>query len=587
MAKQTITNQLKGMGIKLNPEQKKAVEALTGASVINAGAGTGKTTAIVAKLTYSQIKDPGSYALAISFTKKAVYELQSRLYNVANVTCTTFHSFFWRVLRSNGYKHFRIVENEAIRNEIVTKVITDNKLHDVVTVAEFSEAFAKHNFKTPALQMLKEAYLDELKNQHLTCFDSIQYFTYELLVNKPSVACHIRNTYDYVTIDESQDLSTIQAAILKLIWTDGNSNLTIVGDPMQSIYSFRGSQENIMAELQNFYDAKVFHLTVNYRSTSSILGVANIVLPQAQPLVAQKKTVGITPVFKAFAKAEDEAKYICNEIKKMHNEGKKLSDIAILFRSSPAVSEVFEELINQQIPVVKLGSDCTKWFNSRYKKIIALLNFAHGTSNTHYLKCVLPVFNIPPSAMEEINFENNPDTRSVLLNFPALSKSQKAKLEKFFAIDTETVSLTELTKHLWELILKDHFEATTDQVLEDFLSAIKKFETFVDLRMYLAKIRLVSKKMERLASDPTADYVRLLSIHTSKGMEFDTVFLSGASDGILPDLSHDTTNLAEENRLAYVAVTRAMERLYVTYTSSNNGKNVEASRFFSQQFQNV
>jgi DNA helicase-2/ATP-dependent DNA helicase PcrA len=317
------------------------------------------------------------------------------------------------------------------------------------------------------------------------------------------------------------------------------------------------------------------------------LGVANAVLPTAQKLVANKKSVGIAPIFTAFSKPEEEARFICNEIKRLHNEGKKLSDIAILFRSSPAISEVFEALVNEQIPVVKIGSDCTKWFNSRFRKIIALMNFAYGTSNIHYLKCVLPIFNIPQNALTETYFENSPSIKDVLLNFPALSKAQKAKLQQFFSIDVSKVTMQELSKQLWDLILKEHYGATDDRVIEEFCEAISRFETFADLRFYLSKIRLISKQMERLANDPTADYVRLLSIHTSKGMEFDTVFLVGASDGILPDTTHETANIAEENRLAYVAVTRAKERLYVTYTSSNNGKNVEASRFFSQQFQNV
>ena len=584
MAKQTIINKLKGMGIKLNPEQRQAVEAITGASIINAGAGSGKTTAIVAKLMYTQLQNPDSYSLAISFTKKAVYELQSRLSNVSNVTCTTFHSFFWRMLRSNGYKHFRIVENEGQRNEIITKVIADNKLEDLITPQEFIENFARHSFKTVTMQVLKEAYLDELKNRHMVCFDGVLHFAYELLCAKPSVIHRIRNMYDYVMIDETQDLSTLQAAIITMIWSDATSNITMVGDPHQSIYSFRGSQENIMDELQRFYNAQKFNLTMNYRSSTAILELANAVLPEAQKLTAKKKNTSITPIFKSFSKPEDEAEYICAEIKRLHNEGKKLADIAILFRSSPAVAEVFEKLIQQQIPVVKLGSDCTKWFNSRFKKIIALMNFAYGTSNFHYLKCVLPIFNVPQSALDEVHFETSSSIKEVLLNFPALSKGQKSKLQQFFAIDVTTVTMHELANQLWELFIKEHYGATSNQIIEEFCEAISRFETFADLRLYLSKIRLIAKQMERLANDPTADYVRLLSIHTSKGMEFDTVFVAGAVDGILPDTSHETANIAEENRLAYVACTRAKERLYVTYAKSGAKESTQPSRFFAQYF---
>ena len=584
MAKKSIINKLKGFGIKLNPEQRQAVEALQGASIINAGAGSGKTTAIVAKLMYAQLQNPDSYALAISFTKKAVYELQSRLSNVSNVTCTTFHSFFWRVLRSNGYKHFRIVENEAQRNEIISKVIADNELQDVIEPQEFVENFARHRFSTAPMQLLKDAYLDELKNRHMVCFDGILHFVYELLIAKPSVIHRIRNMYDFVMFDESQDLSTLQVSIITLIWDDASCNITMVGDPCQSIYSFRGSQQNVMEELQRFYRATTFNLTTNYRSTSAILEVANTVLPQAQKLVPAKKSAGIAPIFQAFAKPEGEARFICDEIKRLHNSGTKLSDIAILFRSSPAISEVFEELINQQIPVVKIGSDCAKWFNSRFKKIIALLNFAYGNCNSHYIKCVLPIFNIPITALAETYYENNPSIQDVLLSHPAISKNLKAKLQQFFTIDVASVTMQELAKQLWDLILKEHYEDTSDQVIEEFIEAISRFESFADFRLYLSQIRLIAKQMERLTSDPTADYVRLLSIHTAKGMEFDTVFIVGASDGILPDTTHETANIAEENRLAYVAVTRAKERLYVTYSNSGIKEGTQPSRFFAQHF---
>lgn len=584
MAQKSIINKLKGMGLKLNTEQRQAVEALNGASIINAGAGSGKTTAIVAKLMYAQLQCPDSYALAISFTKKAVFELQARLSNVSNVTCTTFHSFFWRILRANGYKHFKIVENEGQRNDIINQVIVENKLQDVISPQEFVENFARHRFNTAPMQLLKDAYLEELKNRHTVCFDGILHFAYELLCAKPSVIHRIRNMYDYIMIDEVQDLSTLQVAIITLIWDDASCNITMVGDPCQSIYSFRGSKDNVMADLQRFYKATTFNLTTNYRSSSAILGVANAVLPTAQKLVANKKSVGIAPVFTAFSKPEEEARFICDEIKRLHNEGKKLSDIAILFRSSPAISEVFEALINEQIPVVKIGSDCTKWFNSRFRKIIALMNFAYGTSNIHYLKCVLPIFNIPQNALEETYFENSPSIQDVLLNNPALAKSKKEKLEQFFSLDVTKVTMQELVKQLWDLLLKEHYEATDDQIIEEFIEAISRFESFEDFRLYLSKIRLIAKQMERLASDLTADYVRLLSIHTSKGMEFDTVFVVGTADGILPDTSHETANIAEENRLAYVAVTRAKERLYVTYSQSGQKESTQPSRFFAQHF---
>ena len=173
------------------------------------------------------------------------------------------------------------------------------------------------------------------------------------------------------------------------------------------------------------------------------------------------------------------------------------------------------------------------------------------------------------------------------MGIASMYKKHRAILEEFFAIKPEEYDLQELVNLIWDKYLKDYFKADDDEILEDFLNEIADYTSFIQLRNHINDVRRQVKQMQRLVANPNADYLRLMSIHTAKGSECSTVFVVGASEGILPDLSHETVNIDEENRLAYVAVTRAKEKLYVTYPkTAPNGGAVAPSRFFKEFFDN-
>lgn len=586
MKKQSIQTQLRGRGLKLNAEQMAAVAQLNGVSVVDAGAGSGKSTVIVSKILAANIDDPCCSVLAISFTKKAVAELQSRIVGAANVMVSTFHSFFYRILRSNGYKSFKFIENDARKRGLLRMVIDSLGLDEKVTVNDLADAITLGIFADDDIKLAFNAYLDTLKAKRLLCFDSLQYFTLELLRMRPAVAMRTKAMFDHVMIDEAQDLSEVQLEIIKLLWPadELGNNLTIVGDPKQSIYGFRGSRADAMEKLTAYYDANIFHLTTNYRCTASILSVANEVLPGEEVLVPAKKTKGKEPVFTAAANPAKEAQLVVDAIKKLHNEGEKLGDITILFRASVAASDVYEELIEQQVPFVKVGSDALKWNNSRFKHFLSLLAFAHDNNNQHY-KCALPCLGIPVTVMSDMDYSNRAPFSKRLLNIPSLATGQRAALNDFFAIDADSHDLRDLSCILWNSYLKKFFGMDDDEVLDEWLEAIDRFQTFNELRDHVDKVRLQAKKMTRLANNPTADYIRLMSIHSAKGLEYKHIFVIGAADGILPSLGHDkVTDVAEENRLAYVAVTRAKEQLYVSYPVAHGQGTNEPSRFFKEFF---
>lgn len=586
MGKISINTKMKQQGIRLNKEQCTAVQQLKDVSVVMAGAGTGKSSLLVAKIIYASIEDPGSSILVITFTKKAVAELQSRIIGNQNCLVSTFHSFFYRILRANGYKSFKFLENDNKKRLIIKKVLEAEHLEEKLTVEMVEEALRKGNFADEDSQKAVEAYLEQLKSMRVLCFDSLQFFCKELLQMNPAVAIRVRSLYNYVMFDETQDMAKVQKEIIKLIWpADRIHNLLFVGDQRQSIYGFRGSDFGVMDELKEYYEAYSYSLTTNYRSTEAILGVANRVLPSSEALKSVKGK-GEPVVFHAAENQKKEAEYIAEQIKLLHNGGMPLRNIVILFRACHAVKEVYEVLVKEHIPFVQIGSDPFKWNNSRFKFFLAILAFMYDHNNSHY-KCSLPLLGLPKDLTGDIEEGLNLPFSELLMGIASMSKKHRAILEEFFAIKPEEYDLQELVNLIWDKYLKDYFKADDDEILEDFLNEIADFTSFIQLRNHINDVRRQVKQMQRLVANPNADYLRLMSIHTAKGSECSTVFVVGASEGILPDLSHETVNIDEENRLAYVAVTRAKEKLYVTYPkTAPNGSAVAPSRFFKEFFDN-
>lgn len=586
MGKISINTQLKQKGIKLNREQLEAVKQLTDVSVITAGPGSGKSTLIVAKINYASMEDPGCSILAITFTKKAVAELQSRLVGNLNCMVNTFHSFFYRILRANGYKSFKFLENDSQKRAIMRKVIEAENLTDKLTVEMLEEVLRKGNFDDEDTKKAMDAYFDQLKSMRVLCFDSLQCFCKELLQNNPAVAIRTRSLFNYVMVDEAQDMSKIQLEIIKLIWpADRINNLTFVGDQKQAIYSFRGSAPNVMTELQEYYEAYTFNLKTNYRSTEAILNVANRVLPSSEALKSVKGK-GEPVVFHTAEDQKKEAEYIASQIKLLHNGGMPLRDIVVLFRASHAVKELYEILVREHIPFVQIGSDPFKWNNSRYKCFLAILSFIYDPNNRHYA-CSLPLLGLPKDITGDIEEGLNLPFSELLMGISSMSKKHRGILEEFFSIDPEKYSLQDLVNIIWNKYLRDYFKAEDDEILEDFLNEIADFNSFFQLRNHINDVRRQVKQMQRLVANPNADFLRLMSIHTAKGSECSTVFVVGTAEGILPDLAHDEVNIDEENRLAYVACTRAKDKLFVTYPkTSTNGSAVAPSRFFKYFFDN-
>ncbi len=431
-----------------------------------------------------------------------------------------------------------------------------------------------------------------MKHKRIMDFSAIPVFTAELLNAVPSVAKKIRRQYPFVLIDEFQDLNPDQWMAVRLIWPKG-SNITAIGDHRQAIYSFRGSQKGVLDKFKLFYDAKVFELSLNYRCNPSILSVANTIHPQYSSLQAVKENTGHAPVFTAAMNPEEEADTVVKQIKDRLNDGARLGDIVILYRSLPVIPCVIEALLKARIPFVKVGADANRWNHYPYKQFLELLRFVADPDIADWKQCCKYLgidYEMLKQAQAIVKEEEGLTIQDVLMHLPMLPEEAKEKLafisEMAARGNIKTVPLRDLIICLWDGIAREYFNADNDNILADVLNATEKFHTLADLQDEIANIKKQYAAMEKLVKNKTSDYIRVMSVHSSKGLEFDTVFLVGASEGILPDLSHDNTDLDEESNLAYVAATRAKENLYISYPRHNSKckEEIQPSRYFARFF---
>ena len=582
--------------MKLNDQQQKAVEQIDGASLVISGAGCGKSGCLAAKVEAIQQcygeKVPG--ILALSFTKRSTSDLAARIVNTRGVSVMNITQFFYRILRANGYGAFKVITDEYARQTLVSLSIAAAKMNNKTDEMEVLTAMETGKTDNPAVKAVIAQYYDFMKQKRIMDFSAIPVWTAELLHAVPSVAKKVRQMYPYCLIDEFQDLNPDQWLAVRLIWPKGSS-ITAVGDYRQAIYGFRGAKKGVIDEFKLFYEPKVFELSLNYRSIPSILSIANTIHPQYSPLQAVKENTGIVPVFTAAMNPEEEADTVVQQIKDRLKNGARLSDITILYRSLPVIPCVIEALLKAKIPFVKIGADPNRWNHYPYKQFLELLNFVVDPDIADWKQCCKYLgidYEMLKQAQAIVKEEEGLRISDVLMHLPMLPEEAKVKLafitELAAAADLKTTPLRDFIICIWDGIAKDYYNADNDNILADVLNATEKFNTLADLQDEISNIKKQYASMEKLIKNKTSDYIRVMSIHSSKGLEFDTVFLIGAAEGILPDLSHDNVNLDEESNLAYVAATRAKENLFISYPrhNSKSKEEIQPSRYFARFFNN-
>ncbi len=603
---------------ELNSEQRAAAERIDGPVLILAGAGSGKTRTVTYRIAY-MIKELGISPLnilALTFTNKAAKEMKERTEQLVgldahNLVISTFHSFAVRILKIYsdriGYgRNFNIYDVDD-QKSLINKIIKDLNINsddispskvanrisklkeDGIGVKELEKEIDTKLYSNRVFYDIYKLYDNTLKANNAMDFSDLLLNTRKLLDDK-YVLERIQDRYKYILVDEYQDTNNIQYEIVRLI-SNKNRNLCVVGDEDQSIYAFRGANiQNILNFEKDYPDAFITLLERNYRSTQRILSVANGIIKNNKSSKGKKlwtdgnkgekiKVYNATNTY-------DEANYITNEIKLKKNENISYKDITILYRTN-AQSRILEErLLAGNIPY-KIYGGMQFFQRKEIKYILGYMNLLNNSDdNLNFLRIInVPKRSIGDKTIERLVELSNSKGISLLesLKFTneldGIRSGTIAKLDEFYNLFSSIYEkLDEMTvkEVLQEILSKTKYiesleENQEDRIrnIEELLNSITEMEREspgLTLSEYLDTISL-SSSIDSLEEED--NHVKLMTIHSSKGLEFDYVFIAGMEDGLFPSDKGDATDeeIEEERRLCYVAITRAKKELTISYAN--------------------
>lgn len=594
----------------LNPAQLDAVKSKEGPILVIAGAGSGKTKTLtyrVARLIEDGIKPEN--ILLLTFTKKAAAEMLSRATVVLDNRCEkvaggTFHSFANIILRKyskllklkNNFTILDSADCEDIINHIVGQLYPKKekrfpKKHTILEI--YSKSVNK---ETPTRSIIEgefpqfehcedkiievhKAYVAYKRENSVLDYDDLLLYVKLLLENNEDLRKRLSNQYKYIMVDEYQDTNTLQADVIKLLASE-HHNIMAVGDDAQSIYSFRGANfKNILNFPKLFENTKIIKLEQNYRSTQNILTLTNTLISQAKEKYAKTLFSNIeSPVMPALICAKDtqmEADFICQRILELLDEDVSLSDICVLARNARMSYSLEIELSKRAIPYQKFGGP--KFMETAHiKDVVAHLRVILNPDDVISLTRILLLLKGVGAAtvnniMPVLKGNKNPDIKLLPSNKVSSITPLVKTLEesRSYIATKKPADIVEEVINYYRPILKDkyddfkkrekdldHFEylATQYSNLEDFISdlALEPPDTSVE-------------GMYKNSSDDEA--LTISTIHSAKGLEWDSVFIIGAVDGRFPSAYSfkSEEEMDEELRLMYVATTRAKNNLYITY----------------------
>lgn len=598
----------------LNDKQREACEAVTGPSLIIAGAGSGKTRVLTYRIAYL-IHDVGVHPtsiLAITFTNKAAKEMRDRLSSLVGdeakwITAQTFHSFCASFLRKeisviDRSKRFTIIdddESETMIKNIMKdlnydiKAIKPSIYYNAISSIKSRMATLKeyHNFLGDRLENVMRLYNQQLEKENLVDFDDLILLTMQILEKYPEILDKYQNIYRYILVDEFQDTSNIQYDLIKLLGSK-YQNVFIVGDEDQSIYSFRGANiNNIRKFMKDFPSYSKFVLDQNYRSTSNILDCANKLISKNEDRIPKdlwtdNKGGEDVKLLRSYSDKQ-EAREVVSEIERLvEYKGYNYEDIAILYRNNYLSRNFENELILRHVPY-KIYSGLSFYKRKEVKDLIAYLRLILDPEDTFSFKKVI---NFPKRGVGDASIEKimtavdkyKLSIRDAVVNAD-VSKSVIATVESFYTMldrlreEMKILTLSIFLNHVYKNTgyldyiesLEDDEAESRDENVKELFNAISETqsvsieETLTD---YLDNVTLMTD-LDTESKDE--NHVSLMTMHTAKGLEFNAVFAVGLEDGILPSLrSFSKAEKEEERRLFYVAMTRARERLYLSYADT-------------------
>ena len=610
----------------LNDQQREAVTSEQQNIMVLAGAGSGKTRVLVHKVAWqieAQQFSPSSI-MAVTFTNKAANEMRSRIEELLEhpspeIWCGTFHSLSHRILRkfhkeANLAPSFTILDSDD-QLRIVKRLSKEMNLNDAKFPPRQSQWMInnwkddgkrskdvkdKGNFYTQTVKDLYIKYEQACAHDNLVDFAELILLSYEIIVRNSSIRDYFFKRFDSILIDEFQDTNTIQYKWLQAI-TAPKAKVTAVGDDDQSIYGWRGAKvENVKAFSKDFKDVHIIKLEQNYRSTNKILSAANTVIQNNSDRLGKnlwtESLEGDNLTLYAAFNEQEEARFIASSSKDWMDGGGCYEDIAILYRSNAQSRALEEAFLRASIPY-RIYGGLRFYDRLEIKNAVSYLRVIFNNSDNPAFERSIsnPTRGVGAKTLEKIRTKSTEDNLSYLKAAATLidegqvkgkgATGIKAYLD--FILETaqslDSLNLSEIVENintdsgLYDFHKKEPGEKgkTRTENLDELVSAAKDFELSFDadhnkqeiVEQFLDNISLDAGDRQ---ADAHEDAVQLMTLHSAKGLEFKLVFLTGMEESLFPHgrSMESPAQLEEERRLCYVGITRAMQKLYLTYAES-------------------
>ncbi|MCR5719359.1 MAG: UvrD-helicase domain-containing protein [Lachnospiraceae bacterium] len=607
----------------LNNKQREAVQQVDGPLLLLAGAGSGKTKTIVYRICYlmeHECVQPYNI-LAITFTNKAAGEMKERVANLVGVGSpvwvSTFHSLCVRILRRHiellgydpGFTIYDADDQKSLMKNIIKRLDIDTKMfkektllgaisnakEKLVDVNEYELSVRGDRYRGVCARAYRE-YQDTLVKNCAVDFDDLIFLCVKLFKEHPEVLDMYQERFKFIMVDEYQDTNYAQFELVRLL-ADRYRNLCVVGDDDQSIYAFRGADiRNILNFEVHYPEAKVIKLEQNYRSTGNILNAANGVIANNETrkdkALWTDREDGKKIRFSRLDSAYDEADFVVEDILRTKREnGLNYSDFAILYRTN-AQSRVFEEMFVRDGVPYNLVAGTAFYDRQEIRDMMAYLKAVANPNDEISLRRII---NVPKRGIGQASLskvEDYAELHDISLfeafknagDIMGLGKTAAKILQFSFFMErlrglSEMVGVDELLKTLideceYEEYLKENFEDKYEDKIQNVYELVAKAQQYSEneepsLLGFLEDVSLVSGSD---SDEYGEDRVTLLTVHSAKGLEFKNVYLCGMEEGIFPGNmtidSDEPDGMEEERRLAYVAITRAMDRLVITCAKS-------------------
>ncbi|MDX5474281.1 MAG: ATP-dependent helicase [Bacillaceae bacterium] len=620
---------LSKQNIHLDFAQQEAVSTVEGPLLVLAGAGSGKTRVLTSRVAYmieEKSIDPRSIML-VTFTAKAAKEMKERLKKIFNYQSTfvnlvtgTFHSIFYRILSHHEpakWNNNNLLkwdwQKEQFLKQVGRKYDLDEKDFPFDQAIQLIGLW-KNSMKQPKaiiptskleeqiLTLYKEYEQWKHTNQYFD-FDDMLIGCYELLKNNETLLKKYQNRFRYFLIDEFQDINKVQYETMKLLAVE--KNICVVGDDDQSIYAFRGSDPSFILNFHHdFEQTHVVTLSENYRSTHSIVAFANKIIEQNKQrklkrMVAQVDNGNLPHYFFPYNE-EEEATMIVQDVKEKIEQGAPPSDFAILYRTHSMARAVFERLSQSGLPF-SIDQDYESFYNRRIvKSMISFLKLSKDPDDVKAFANIFPALFLKQSALQDAKATSILEDCSLvetLSKLPNLQPFQTKKIKKIIPLFqslkscSPTVALEIIEKDMGfsDYVKKRGSEGNVMEKGSDDISDLKvvakKFSTVEAFLEHVDDMLAKTEEMKKLSRNYESA-IQLSTIHRTKGLEYNYVYLLGVVDGGIPHdfalesfRNGELAPLEEERRLLYVAVTRARIGLYLSILDTRRGKKVYVSRF--------